>query len=151
MNTLSILSQALANAAPNREQDFARAHAMYAAYFRSEPFLLSNVEASCLPYVIQDVKKAKARSLLAEQGIKEPVFCCDYDDDNSYYEGEAEFEAYDNQVEELAKTLDFDQNTLVCDLCNYKGEGEGGIVPFEDVKHLPVFKDKSASAAYFNI
>jgi len=38
-----------------------------------------------------------------------------------------------------------DQNTLVVDFCNYKGEGEGGLGLYQLHKHLPVFKSKSHS------
>lgn len=43
--------------------------------------------------------------------------------------------------EELSQgdaNIDFPPNTLVCELCNYKGEGEG-IALYDDVKHLSIF------------
>jgi hypothetical protein len=107
MSTLSILSQALVSAAPSRDKDFARAEAMYSAYFRSEPVTMDSVFSDL---------------------------------------------TYQEHLEEgVPEWFDMDGSLLVCELCNYKGEGEGRWVLFEGVKHLPVFKSKSASASYFNI
>ncbi len=46
--------------------------------------------------------------------------------------------------EELSQgdsSIDFPPNTLVCELCNYKGEGEG-IALYSDVKHLSIFRGR---------
>lgn len=60
-----------------------------------------------------------------------------------------EEDAYNDRAEAWMKLNhpDFviDENTLVVDFCNYKGEGEGGLGLYQLHKHLPVFKSKSHS------
>ena len=44
--------------------------------------------------------------------------------------------------EELSRgdsSVDFPPQTLVCELCNYKGEGEG-LALYNDVKHLAIYR-----------
>lgn len=46
--------------------------------------------------------------------------------------------------EELSQgdsSIDFPPNTLVCELCNYKGEGEG-LALYNDVKHLSIYRGR---------
>lgn len=46
--------------------------------------------------------------------------------------------------EELSQgdsSIDFPPNTLVCELCNYKGEGEG-VALYNDVKHFSIFRGR---------
>ena len=82
-------------------------------------------------------------------------------DENSFAEAEAYYaetlrsEAFSLQSvtsleyladikEELSKgdsSVDFPPNTLVCELCNYKGEGEG-LALYSDVKHLAIYRGR---------
>jgi hypothetical protein len=45
--------------------------------------------------------------------------------------------------------VDYNPELLVCELCNYKGEGEDYMALYENVKHLPVFVDKKTSYNMF--
>ena len=82
-------------------------------------------------------------------------------DENSFAEAEAYYsetlrsEAFSLQSvtnleyladikEELSRgdsSVDFPPNTLVCELCNYKGEGEG-LALYSDVKHLVIYRGR---------
>jgi hypothetical protein len=43
----------------------------------------------------------------------------------------------------------YHESLMICDLCNYKGEGEGDPVIYNEVQHLPIFKSKNHSFDMF--
>jgi hypothetical protein len=45
--------------------------------------------------------------------------------------------------------VEYNPELLICELCNYKGEGEEMMALYENVKHLSVFVDKETSFNLF--
>jgi hypothetical protein len=132
------------SAAMEDASTFERAHSCYSATFRSEPYLLGSVSDEDHEFYTNVLKTDFAKVLLASTGIFEPEPKFDeYEEICNYSELENYLEKLDNvNVPELTDDLQ------ICDLCNYKGEGEGFAL-FLNVKHLPVFKSKNDSYEFF--
>jgi hypothetical protein len=115
---------------------------MYSASFRSEPYKLADLGT------IEDWEKSK---LIQDHAIK--AYCSAF---NLPMPVRSMFDCSDSYCNVLEMLLDsamdwiadqgfiIDAETLVVDLCNYKGEGEG-IALFQGNETLPVFKDKNSS------
>ena len=122
---------------------------MYSATFRSEPRKLSTIKWAdqCAPYdAIESIYRDAAEKLYTlTTGIKEPVYNED-DHEDAYGYNMEHFS--DSAIEWLENTYpDFKvgADSLVVDLCNYKGEIEGGLSLYCLNKSLPVFTCKADS------
>ncbi|MFY7886711.1 MAG: hypothetical protein ACOVOV_17905 [Dolichospermum sp.] len=115
---------------------------MYSAQFRSEPFPLSEVGSHW-----QDSRY----SLFVDHAVK--LYCKTHNLVLPQRHQVEDFERYcdllDMVTDEALAWLngqgfDIDSDTMVIELCNYKGEGEG-LALFEGNEQLPVFISKNHS------
>lgn len=118
---------------------------MYNATFSSEPFKLGTVEK--WESEIQSLKieyAMKQWELSGNRLPQKPGYGAeDYEFDSYYWVLE------DIQEEALEKfPIEINEDTLVCESCNYKGEGEG-LMLFDS--SLPIFKSKSESFYQVNM
>lgn len=126
--------------------DFEACDKMYRATFRSEPFPLSSVEN--WKEEVSSLTSDLALSLyLKDNNItlpEKPISDCDYDFDN-YYEHLSEIRGIaDYWFSSNYHDLIVNADTLVVELCNYKGEGEG-LALFISSHQYPVFRSKQHS------
>lgn len=143
---ITALGEALAIATRD-ESTFERAEACYQAKFRSEAYSLQSI--TNLDW-LEEVKSQIARgfkiySLLCDgKKIVTPTYSGEY-----YYPEPINMQELEDFEELLdSMVVDIPPQTLICDLCNYKGEGEG-IALYDAVKHLPIFRSKSDSFSHF--
>ena len=116
---------------------------MYSAQFRcSEPFLASALDSEDFNALNYDLKVKTY--VIPEIGPQPESMWSD--DDAEYISDLWNARAEDILENAPAVLL---ASSLVVELCNYKGEGEGFAL-FEDVKAFPVFYSKTASAEFFN-
>jgi hypothetical protein len=136
---LSFLSEKLQSAAGD-ESVFAACDAMYSASFIcGETFKAGEIDA----VERRDLEFSVKAHIAAERGILPPEVCWMSDDDDS----EWEYDSWHSEVDAIVVDP-VAEETLLIELCNYKGEGEGYAV-YETVKNLPRFVSKSHSAAHF--
>lgn len=127
---------------------------MYSAKFRTESFLLGEDVSN---YTVSGLMTDLARYVYNKAGFPFPLgveptyndsddYNFDYDENDYHYN--VEEENYNERAEQHLKSnfpdLIIDKNTLVVELCNYKGEGEGLALACL-CENLPVFKSKNES------
>lgn len=133
------LGEALA-VATRDESTFERAEACYQATFRSEAYSLQSItNLDWLEEVKEQITREVKIAELAKRGILIP--------NHTFEQCEWEIEAFEEKIDSV-DIVDIPPQTLICDLCNYKGEGEG-ITLYDAVKHLPIFRSKSDSFSHF--
>jgi hypothetical protein len=126
---------------------------MYSATFRGDAVKLSYFrdgedEKHSLYLELATTLYAKATEQQAPQ--REDIDCgchhdCDCESDSFMYASEAFDEAAERWMVKNYPDFIVNDDTLVVDFCNYKGEGEDGLGLYELHKHLPVFISKSHS------
>jgi hypothetical protein len=141
--TVSLIDEIL-SAAMQDESTFDRCDQMYNAQWRSaETFRASELNSSELDDLLFSAKKIVA----AQRGVVMPAFSSWESDNGQEFDNEHECESYFEKLEDIDVAPIKPDDLIVC-LCNYKGEGEGFAL-LESAKHLPVYQNKSASAARF--
>lgn len=110
-----------------------RCERMYRSLWRTEPFRAATLDADAFEEFESGLRFATA----AKQIGARPGPMADEGSIENWYE----------RVEEIAADLlpSISGETLLVELTNYKGEGEG-LAIFDFVKHLPVFISKQRSA-----
>lgn len=136
---------------------------MYSADFRSEPEKLSSVgdwedETSHLKISLA------VRLYAANEGVQLPEKPSDEDHwsdddevgemyysscDSYYHEMEAFEESAEQWFDKQYPNFEITGDTLIIQICNYKGEGEGFEL-YDTHKHLPVFRSKRESFGQVN-
>ena len=146
MLTLKILSEILASATT---QEMAACDRMYCADFRGECLMLSECEYGLEDFETTLYMEAAVALYTKVNNITLPVkpdhFEDDYAADSYYYE----VESFENSAEDWMiknyPNFKITNDTLVVEICNYKGEGENGLYLYDLSKHLPVFRSKRES------
>lgn len=138
---------------------------MYSATFRGEAAPLSEMGEFGEDYYKGRLMIEAAAALYAHATgdkleIEEMQHWTERDEDDDHYYDQmseclgAEEDAYNDRAEAWMKINypDFviDENTLVVDFCNYKGEGEDGLGLYSLHKHLPIFRSKRESFVQVN-
>ena len=137
MDAISFLSAKLSEAqSDNSLMD--RCEQMYSASFRSEPQTAESF--GFLPDELYNFDMERKMYLAAKQGLIRPT-CIGHDAD-------FEMERYYEAVEEI-ECEPVTPDTLIVELCNYKGEGEG-VALYEATMHLPLYRSKTHSALHYN-
>lgn len=139
---LDMLSKMLQDLATDEAID--ACDAMYQATFRSEPYSAATLS----PDDLLKLHEASQEIHAAKIGIIRPRFSSWEDDDNESHDNDHEFEQYYDAVAKIDIPYPTEL-TLIVELCNYKGEGEG-IAMYDEAKHLPVYQSKEHSADCFN-
>ncbi|MCP5077574.1 MAG: hypothetical protein GY951_05900 [Psychromonas sp.] len=135
------------------EQAIEACDRMYQATFRSEAFPLNELEdwENDLYILKLEVATTLYASVTGEQPPQRcEVNCgCEYDcdcsSDSFMYATEAYEDRADSWFSNEYPEFQITGETLVCDHCNYKGEGEGEVHLFALCKNLPIFKSKNDS------
>lgn len=141
---ITALGEALAIATRD-ESTFERAEACYQATFRSEAYSLQSItNLDWLEEVKEQITREVKIAELAKRGIVRPN---PIRDEYGNIDNEWVLEAFEEKIDSVG-SVDIPPQTLICDLCNYKGEGEG-IALYDAVKHLPIFRSKSDSFSHF--
>lgn len=128
------LAKRLTQAKPD---DIARCEKMYRSQWRTAPFPASDLDAEAF----DEFESGLRFEYAAKQIGAKPGPLADGRDIESWYD----------RVGEIADGLSpaITPETLLVELTNYKGEGEG-LAVFDLVKHLPIYVSKQHSADLFN-
>jgi len=159
MNTLNGLTlEALTNELNNRVElmggaEVVMSHydSVYSSMFRSEPMTIKAYLGGCedgsQDELIAELKENYLDNLFRLDNKDfdfNPDLDCDYESDAHYDLLAGMFDCWLDANSGIVNNLVIDENTLICYLCNYKGEGEGEALYIE-VKNLKVFKSKRES------
>ena len=167
MNTLNQAASALNTAVVNIGGIDAAIEAcdrMYSAMFRSEGMPLSEMGEFGADFHTSLYIEAAAALYSKATGdklkLQEMPHWTERDEEYDHYYDQMsdclgfEEDAYNDRAEEWMKVnhpnFVINENTLVVDFCNYKGEGEGGLGLYSLNKHLPIFRSKSESFGQVN-
>ena len=122
----------------------AQAEIVYASMYRSEPYPASKVDVEHWPELSEEIRNNIIDSAFDKEfpDFNEEMEMAMHDDDDSrVYQMDAWKESWVDENEDKFPNIVITKDTLLVDIVNYKGEGEG-VSLFDMTKSLKTFVSK---------